>query len=149
MNRIVLILALMFTPFSLSAWDDSPECVKDIESHFFNQTWLFEAMSYHYVSQSLWQMIYHDIQYRSQFIHDQVKVQRERADRDPFQNPFDGPASWQLVRSVLFQNFKEVMYFYQITSESDIVDIFDFLETKQKARIISCFKLEEKPAVKK
>lgn len=132
----------------LTAWDDSPSCVEQIETTFFNEVWLNEAMSYHYVSQSAWKMINRDILYRAKDIPRQVKAVRERLQYDPFQNPFNGQASWALIRPVLLQNFREVMNFYQIFNEQDINQMFEYIENKQMSRIKQCFNLDEPVPIK-
>lgn len=141
-----LLALILMSP--LAAFDDSPSCVQDIETGFFNEVWLFEAMSYHYVQQSAWKMIARDIQYRSGTIPRQVKAARNRLPTDPFQDPFNGQASWALIRGVLLQNFREVMNFYQIFNESDINQMFEYIEAKQMARIQRCFQLDKPVQVK-
>ena len=141
-----LLVLILISP--LGAFDDSPSCVQEIETNFFNEVWLFEAMSYHYVQQSAWKMIARDIKFRSGTIPRQVKGARDNLPSDPFQNPFNGQASWALIRSILLQNFREVMNFYQIFNESDIKQMFEYIETKQMARIQRCFQLDKPVQIK-
>ncbi len=145
---IIAVLALLVIG-PLAAYDDSPDCINDITSTFFNETFLFEAMSYHYVQQSSWKMIARDINYRQSTFSKQIQAIRERISPDPFENPFDGHAAWEVVRQMLLQNFREVMNFYQIFNESDIKAMFQYLENKQKAKIIRCFKLDQPINLKK
>ncbi len=134
---------------SLHAWDDSPSCVENIETTFFNEVWLTEAMSYHYVNQSAWKMISRDVLFRARDIPRQVKAARNRLPSDPFQNPFNGQASWALIRGILLQNFREVMNFYQIFNEDDIKQMFEYIENKQMGRIKSCFQLDQPVPIQK
>lgn len=148
MVKLLINILTLFIICPLGAWDDSPSCVQDIETTFFNEVWLNEAMSYHYVSQSAWKMINRDILYRARTIPNQVKSAREHLPTDPFQYPFNGQASWALIRGILLQNFREVMNFYQIFNESDINQMFEYIENKQMVRIRHCFQLDQ-PAPKK
>lgn len=137
-----IIFGLLFI-YQAAAWDASPSCVEQIERGFYDPVLVSEALGLQEVSESSWDLINQALQARAADIPRQVKAARDQMSQDPFQYPFDGPASWGLIRQILYANLAEVLDGFMVRNPTNVAFIFQYLEDKQKLRIRSCFNLKD------
>lgn len=136
---------LFFGSFALAstianAYNDSPSCYKELQTHFFRQDLVLQALSMHFIGQSQWTPINNALQEATKAVPQMVKEQAVRMPRNPLENPFQAKEAEELLRKILFEVFEAVLHQYGVTNPGDIREMFEYIEQQQAGRIKSCFR---------
>jgi hypothetical protein len=135
---IAMILISYCTPNE--AYDDSGRCFKEIENDFFRQSTVFQALSLHNVFQSQWTPIMNDLRSRAREVP--TLVAREAANSSPNPlSPYDRIEAWNLLNRVLYRVFAQSLLSNRqlIFNEVDVKQMYAYIVSTQKARLIDCF----------
>ncbi|MBA3957488.1 MAG: hypothetical protein H0X51_03715 [Parachlamydiaceae bacterium] len=121
------------------AWLDDRGCFRDLQVHFFEPLWVTQALSLHQIFQSQWDPINSKLQDR---VRDVPTILKQRANRrgysSPLENPFQPIAAGELLRQILLEMFTQVLNESNITNQSDIEEMFAYIEQQQRERIKAC-----------
>lgn len=140
---VVFWLFVILSPLSyLPAYDASPPCFRELETNFFKQILLYQALSLHHVYQSQWSPIYQDLVKRSADIPRTVRDKASRMHRNPLQDPFQKDVAVDILRQTLYDAFVEVLKIHNITNESDIKDMFNYIQERQPEYLRRCMIVE-------
>ncbi len=141
---ISLFLSSLFSCSSLVAYDASPPCFRILESNYFEPGALYQALSLHHVIQSQWNLIYQDLAKRSRDIPKIVKDKASRLSPNPLQDPYNKDVAVQILHDALYSLFVDVLRIHNITNESDIKNMFDYILSRKPEALQQCFISEPK-----
>jgi hypothetical protein len=146
-----LILALVFIlggSLSLKAFDATPPCARDLESHFFDQQYIMEAFDLYRVFQSQWATILTDFSNTAPELPGRIKERAKNLKPNPFQHPFDPTEAKKVFLEAAYDIFREVMvrnYVYDVTT---IQGMFAYVQSRQQDTLDRCFAPNLKPQKK-
>lgn len=133
---IKFFLLFIFVAFSsLSAYED--RCFRDIEDSFFNERFVFEAMSLRNVYQSQWTPIYSMLRDRARSVRSIVQKKARNITPNPL-SPYDKKEAAAVLKQTLYDVFADVMRYYGI-GEIDIRGMFKYISDQQRGRLRACF----------
>jgi len=138
------LFALIFVAGTMSAYDASPRCYKELQTNFFDSRIVMEALALHYVPQNSWTPIARALATQSQQVPQVIRAQSMRLQPNPLDPVFLPEQALELLRSVLLTVFTQVVSSYNFNQESninqgDIQAMFDYISNKQAYRIERCF----------
>lgn len=126
----------------LTAYDDSPRCLREFETNFFPYDILAEALNMSFIGQSQWTLIYDELRRRSSSIVDQVRDQGRQMRPDPFENPFDPEQAEKILLQVLFKEFDDVMRSFNVANPLTIRSAFEYIRRRQAGSLKGCLQSE-------
>lgn len=146
--RYIVVLFLGVGTFSgLSAYDDSPKCLREFETDFFPYDILSEALSMSFIGQSQWTLIYDELKRRNSSIIDQVKAAGRQMRPDPFENPFDPEQAEKVLMQVLFKEFNDVLVLFNVANPLTIRSAFEYIRRRQAPRLKNCLQSEARQSL--
>ena len=127
--------------FSHTNADDAPDCFKDVETTFFNNYLVTQALGMHSytINQGQWDPILTDLRTKARSVPDRVRAAANKLSPNPLDYPYNNKDAAQVLFVVLYGVFKEVMYENYITDDSSIQDMFHYIRNKQITKLQNCF----------
>lgn len=129
---------LLFCPLLLQASTTPPACFEDVQKHFFQSTYVLDALSMHGVPQGQWIPINSDIQSRQLDIPRLVKEWAGTMHPNPL-SPYNKYDAARLLMAVLYDLFKNVVLTHYVFNESDIRQMFYYIRGKNLDKLKACF----------
>lgn len=133
------IIFLSFFLSSLSAYDQSPPCYKDLEKSFFSFDIVVQALSMNIVMQGEWDPIMRDLRAQQANIPYIIREKTARMYPNPFDPKFLPEQAKQILLDTAYQMFEEVVYYHGYTDRVGIRTMFNYIISKDSARINRCF----------
>lgn len=143
MLSLLTVLLCYATP-ALASYQASPACMHDLESNFFDNTTVSQALSLHRVDPGSWTPIYEDLRYYSRDARRLVEAEAKHMNPNPLYNPFDPVKAEEILMRVLFNIFANTCLQHQVTNQGDIQEMFGFIRDHNKKRIDACFMVKKK-----
>jgi hypothetical protein len=96
---------------SLSAYDATPKCFRQLEQSFFTRKHVFQALAMYYwvIKQGSWELVYTDISRNVRSIHTVLRQKGQAMGRNPFDHPFQTDVAYQLLDQTLKEIFTHAM----------------------------------------
>lgn len=129
---------------SLSAYDASPRCYRELQLHFFRPELVQQALSMHHVPQSAWIPITQVLTSQSTQVPRYIREKARRMQPNPFDPVFLPEVALGLIEETLFQIFSTTMAPYMnyqavVINQGDIADMFRYIRNKQEKAFLRCF----------
>lgn len=143
------ILLTLFLSLSLFGYDDSPRCLYELQTHFFDPRYVKESFDLYRVFQSQWDSIIVNLRQDVQYVPRIVRDRARRLRPDPFEHPFDAEKVKELILAVEFEIFRDAMvrnYFYDVSAT---YGMFDYIRSRQEKKIDHCLGLPKKRVEKR
>jgi len=134
----IFILTFSFSAINLYGYDYSPSCLKKIESNFFEQRYVEQALNLHKVGQSSWALIIRDLKDRSKKVPMLMMSKARTMRPNPLDSPFDGSEAEKILIPILLSVFRETLISFNFNDESGIRDMFNYIYSFQKSRLKQC-----------
>ena len=128
---------------------DPIPCVGDLELYFFDEKYLKQGLGAYQIRQELWNPIYLSLQKKSLEVPERMKIKTAYSVPNPLEYPMQRAAVAEILLSVLFEVFQEVMRFYYINERPTADFVFNYVLSRQMPKFVRCFgpevmKLEQK-----
>lgn len=140
----VLFLTINFFALPLSSYDVSPPCYRQIQTTFFKDEIVAQALALHNINQNLWIFIRQDLQRASIKVPALVREQAAAMQPNPLDHPFDPNKALEVLEKSLYAVFFPVMnsYKYKISSSNinndTIYRTFRYIWLQQQNYLIRC-----------
>ena len=144
--KILSLLAVLLcyaTP-ALASYKASPSYMHDLESNFFDNVTVSQALSLHRVDPGSWTPIYEDLRYYSKDVRRLVEAEAKKQKPNPLYNPFDPVKAEEILMRILFNIFANTCMQHQVTNQGDIQEMFEFIRDHNKKRVDACFIMKKK-----
>ena len=140
MNKsfLLLLLPIFFCNQLVEAFNDEPNCYKELKTTFFQRRLLEQALSMYDVNQSQWPLIAQMLVDRSLMVPNIIKQRAQRMMPDPLEYPFNSSEAVKLLKQVLLEVFAQVMRESGIFNENVVRGMFEYVYKKQDARFEAC-----------
>lgn len=136
--RNILIISLLFFSSSLFSYDDTPNCLRRLETRYFEETHLEQVFNMHKVWQSTWAPIKRDLKKRSREVPRLVYEEGKKYRPNPIDHPFNPKEAEKIVIRVLYAVFRQTMLGYDFLNEGDIRDMFLYIKAERQAELKAC-----------
>ncbi|MEC7839549.1 MAG: hypothetical protein VX777_05885 [Chlamydiota bacterium] len=133
-----VVLFLVAVKGQVYGYDYSPSCLKRIETSFFEQRYVEQALNLHKVGQSSWGLIISDLKQKSLQVPGMMMAKARTMKPNPLDSPFDPKQAEKILHPLLFTIFRETLISYNFTNESGIRDMFEYIYSFQEDRIKRC-----------
>lgn len=139
--QLIVAAATLLLSQTLSA-DSVPPCYREIQTTFFQQQLVAEALSLYRVNQTLWHPIYNDLQRASYLVPAIIQARARSMSPNPLYPVFIPEKAFELLQHTLEGVYTEVLMRYR-TSNLTINSTttkggFGYIWDKQFHRISSC-----------
>lgn len=134
--RVLLLALLFFLP--ACAYEDIPTCFRTLETQFYTEKNVMDALESYYIYQSQWVPIWTDLARR---IKDAAPMIRERARkerRNPLERPFDAKRAKEILLEVQREIFVKTLNAWRIWDERTIDGMFLNIQADNKKRLDEC-----------
>lgn len=118
---------------------DPIPCVLKLETGFFTEGIVSQALSMYNVRQELWVLINDLLQQKSQEVPDRMKRRTAYMVPNPIEYPMQKGATAKILKDVLFDVFNEVMMQYHTDEILDSKSIFDYIFSRRFGEFEKCF----------
>lgn len=118
---------------------DNVACVFELETQFFTEPIVNQALSLYNIRQELWLPISHALQNKSIEVPERMKRGTARMVPNPIEYPMQRAAVAKILKQVLFEVFMEVMHKYLASDDATAELVFDYIFGMQKPNFIRCF----------
>jgi hypothetical protein len=126
MKKWMLLLFIFIS--RLAAYDDRPECYKDLSHNFFNLQITQRALSLYLVPQPQWDRIFREVTRRANDEAPAILQQKARARHpSPFEAPFQRDEAEKILRETMHDIFYRVVVEYGFYDPTSINDMFDYI----------------------
>lgn len=125
----------------LSAWDDTPKCLRDIEASFFQSRTILLALQYYqedYSSQAQWDPFVRRLVERNSSIRERMRQAGKSLNRNPLDHPFDKGGAVKLLRSVTREVFMDAVNQFQPVVSRDWNAVFNYIFDTELERVNAC-----------
>jgi hypothetical protein len=133
----VLLLALLFI-LPVCAYEDVPACFRKLETQFFTEKNVMDALESFYIYQSQWVPIWTDLARRTK---DAVPMIRDRAKKErknPLEHPFNAKRAKEILLEVQREIFVKTLNAWRIWDERTINGMFANIQEDNKKRLEEC-----------
>lgn len=117
---------------------DPSRCLRELETHFFNEDLLYEALSLYKIPQGTWSPIYQELQRRSVEVPNRMKRKTAYMVPNPIEYPMNRLVTAQILKAVLFEVFIETLTYYQANEQPSATYAFDFIFSKRMPALKAC-----------
>lgn len=142
MRNILYGIFLMAFSFCLygepTVVPDPRPCLKDLQTHFFREDILYEALSLYHIPQGIWSPIYQELQLKSREVPDRMKKRTAYMVPNPLEYPINREFTARLLKVVLFEIFMETMNDNRTNEQPTSTYIFDFVFSKRMPDLKAC-----------
>lgn len=134
---LTLVVALFFSS-PLAAYEDIPRCFQKLETEFFNERYVKEAMDIYNIYQSSWQPIYYDLERRAKEAPRRIKDIAKQDKKNPLEHPFNAKRAKEILLQVQRSIFVETLNYWRIWDERTIDGMFSSIQEKNKRILEEC-----------
>lgn len=118
---------------------DPIACVKDLETHFFDEFIVNRGLSLYDIRQELWVPINASLQRKSLEVPERMKKRTARMVPNPIEYPLQRVKTAKILKDLLFEVFLEAMR-ENWSNERPTADfVFDYIYTQQLPNFVRCF----------
>ncbi len=140
----LLIIGMGLNSHLFSA-DQSPPCYRQIQLDFFREDLIVSALSSYSVLQSLWALIYQDLQVAVQYVPGLVKTYANARNPNPLDPYFIPASAAEILQQALYQVYSTVMLRYaaatnNVIDQNTINGTFRYLWEQQYNRLAACMR---------
>jgi len=118
---------------------DPVACVMDLETHFFNENLVYQALSLYGVRQELWVPIYGLLRQKNEEVPERMKRRTAFMVPNPIEYPMQRLVTAKILKEVLFEVFLDAMRMYNAVDRPSVDHIFDYIFTEQLPNLVRCF----------
>lgn len=146
-RRILLyaICAIAWISAEPSVVPDSTPCFKQLQTGFFEEPIVNQALSLYNIRQELWSPINQRLRFASLEVPKRMKSKTAYMVPNPLEFPMQKERTAKILKDVLFEVFLETLRFYQVNERPAADFAFDYIFAKQMPRFIACFGSEVQP----
>ena len=140
----IAYFSLIITFQTLSAYDASPRCFKEIQTDFFREPTVTTALSFqsHRIYRSQWYRISKDLMTANRRIPRLMKEEARRLDENPLEKPFQYEGAEKLLHAVTWSLFVEVMDRHYVKDQYTLQRVFTYIFEQESERIRACLNLK-------
>jgi hypothetical protein len=113
-------------------------CLRDLETNFFETNYVQEALSLYEVPQGLWGPITQDLQRKSIGVPERMKKRSENMVPNPLEYPVQPEEVARLLRATLYEVYMETMNYYGTNERPSVDLIFAYIFNSQMPKIERC-----------
>lgn len=144
-----LLALLVSFVFKLSAFDASPPCYKNLQTHFFQPLIVTEALSLYNINQGAWTPIIQNLNEASKKIPRIIQEKSNRMNPNPLSPVYLPELAEELLTNTLFEVFVDIITTYNFpqggsVNGQNVDSMFKYLLDKQKNEWDRCFFKEKK-----
>lgn len=140
----ILCVISLFCVFSHKgeAYDDTPKCFKEVQVSFFQQPVILRAFGIHYrdIFQSQWDMLSQELMGTNFQVQAMIKERAKRMRPSPLEYPFQPDKAEDLLQTVAWELFLQVMRRHNITNQPMLQDVFNIIFQAEIERLRVCQK---------
>lgn len=118
---------------------DPVPCVIELETHFFTELIVNQALSLYNVRQELWLSINEGLQQRNLEVPERMKRRTAFMVPNPIEYPMQRAATAKILKEVLSEVLYEVLRENYIFDQAVATLIFDYIFTQQLPNFVRCF----------
>ncbi len=118
---------------------DPVPCVLYLETHFFVEPIVSQALGLYNIRQELWVPINAYLQKKSLEVPERMKRRTAYRVPNPIEYPIQGEVTAKILKEVLFEVFMEAMREYNSNERPTADFVFDYIFTQQLPHFIKCF----------
>ena len=118
---------------------DNVPCVFNLETHFFVEPIVNQALSLYNIRQELWLLINEELQSKSIHVPERMKRRTAYMVPNPIEYPMRKAATAKILKEVLLEVFMDVMRTYRVDERPRADFVFDYIFTEQMPNFIKCF----------
>jgi hypothetical protein len=118
---------------------DPVGCVEFLETHFFDQALVNQALNLYQVRQELWLPINQLLQVKSIAVPERMKQRTAFLVPNPLEYPMQKGATAKILKEVLYQVFYESLTVYASDESSKAPAIFGYIFAEQFPMFVRCF----------
>lgn len=141
--RLFVYLALGFYFSKLAALPsvvpDPNPCLLILETHFFQEGIVNQALSLYNVRQELWLPINQRLKQKNFEIPERMKVKTAYMVPNPIEYPMNKAVTAKILKEVLYEIFMEVVREYRVGASASPEYIFDYIFSQNLPKFIDCF----------
>jgi hypothetical protein len=148
MRSFIYLVFCLFAGIGLTfsqvqAVDASPSCYRQLQTDFFGEQQVAQALSLYKVQQTAWRLIFNDLRKAAQGVPALVQARANAKVPNPLAPPFDAGGAIQILQESLFQVFYSTMMRYSSDphnriNQNTINGAFRYLWDSQQNRIQQC-----------
>lgn len=138
-----LFTALATVPLDIRG-DASPPCYRQMQTTFFNENLVAQALALNRIHQNLWIFIARDLKRASSQIPAIVQAQARSQNPNPLERPFNRDGAFKILESALYSVYYPIMNSYRNKisysniNDSSIYNSFRYLWLQQEAFLVQC-----------
>jgi hypothetical protein len=118
---------------------DSSPCFKQLQTRFFEEPIVNQALSLYNIRQELWSPINQRLRFVSLGVPKRMKSKTAYMVPNPLEFPMQREMTAKILKDVLFEVFLETLRFYQVNERPSADFAFDYIFAKQMPRFVACF----------
>jgi hypothetical protein len=118
---------------------DPIPCFLYLETHFFTESIVSQALSLYNIRQELWVPINAYLQTKSFEVPARMKQRTAYMVPNPIEYPMQRSIAAKILKEVLFEVFLEAMREYHANEMPNAAFVFDYIFTQQLPNFIKCF----------
>lgn len=115
------------------------QCYKEIESNFFNESLVNQALANHNISQSNWALINQTLKSNNKNIPSIVRQRAKTMSPNPFDTPFRPLEAAKILNQVQLEVFASTLATFGINSPVEVKQMFLYIRQNQSHKLVSCF----------
>lgn len=120
------------------AYEDVPVCFKKLETGFFTERNVKDALEIYNIYQSSWQPIYNDLMARARKAPQLIKEKAKREKKNPLEHPFDAKRSKEILIEVQREIFVKTLNYWRVWDERTIEGMFSSIQEQNKKMLDGC-----------
>lgn len=135
--RALLWLALIFS-LPLYSYEDVPPCFRKLETQFFTERNVMDALESFYIYQSQWVPIWTDLSRRSRDAVPMIRDKARREKKNPLDHPFNAKRAKEILLEVQRDIFVKTLNGWKIWDERTIGGMFTNIQADNKKWLDEC-----------
>jgi len=136
------IIIVIFTALNISAADMQPACYRQLQTTFFEQNLVAEALNASRVDRALWQPIYRDLQRESFAVPKLVQNFARSRNPNPLSPIFMPEAAFEVLQQALSTTLGNVLFRYRTLNytinQTTVDGAFRYMWQRQFPKLKSC-----------
>lgn len=121
---------------------DRVPCVSILETHFFVEPIVNQALSLYNIRQELWLPINEILQAKSAQVPERMKRKTAHMVPNPIEYPMQRAMTAKILKDVLFEVFREALRVYHVDDKAE--HAFNYIFREQLPQFVRCFGPEAK-----
>lgn len=120
------------------AYEDVPACFRKLETQFFTERNVKDALEVYAIYQSSWQPIYNDLMVRAKDSRRLIKEKAKKEKKNPLEHPFDAKRAKELLIEVQREIFVKTLNYWRVWDERTIEGMFSSITEHNKKMLDGC-----------